>query len=77
MREVYLLTKLNGADRWTFAQEADIINSLQITYSNVAGMRIDVLSRDLYVVKYTREDVVNTDVFTVQRVPLLEVAAHL
>jgi len=38
---------------------------------------ITKIDRTLYVARVTREDVINTDVFTVQRVPLLEAGAHL
>lgn len=74
--EVYLVTQHNSADKWAFVNEADILSSLQVTYSAVDHV-IDRLGRDVYVVRKTKEDIVDADVFTVQRVPVLETATHL
>jgi hypothetical protein len=74
--EVYLVTKANTADRWAFVNEVDILPSLELTYSTIDHV-ITKIDRTLYVARVTREDVINTDVFTVQRVPLLEAGAHL
>lgn len=74
--EVLLLTKLNDRSMWTFKIEDDILRSLQITYS-LTVHKIERVDRDTYVVKMEKSDVINTDVFHVQRVPLLEIADHL
>jgi hypothetical protein len=74
--EIYLVTQNNGASRWAFVAEADILPSLQTTYGELDHV-INKINRDLYTVKYTREDITNEDVFTVQRVPVLEQPDHL
>lgn len=75
--EGYLLTRGYTADRAIFVNEDDIISTLHTTYSAYPGMVVDKVSRDVYVVRYTKEDVVQNDVFTVQRVPIYAAPTHL
>jgi hypothetical protein len=65
--EVLLVTQHNSADKWAFVNEADILHALELTYSRVDHV-VEKIDRDVYVVKVSIEDVVNADVFTVQRV---------
>lgn len=74
--DLYLVTKGNASDKWAFLNEADILPSLELTYSETDHV-VDKVSRELYVVRITREDVINQDVFTVQRVAALEKVTHL
>jgi hypothetical protein len=74
--EVFLVTQNNGSSRWAFVNEADILPSLQTTYGQMDHTVIKI-DRDEYLVRYLRDDAVNEDVFTVQRVPVLEQPNHL
>jgi hypothetical protein len=75
-KEVYLLVRLDDRSQWAFANEGDILKSLQITYSTL-NATIEKLDRNSYAVRIQTEDVINADVFAVYRVPLLEAPNHL
>ena len=76
MKEMYLVTKLNGADRWVFANEEDILPSIKVSYSAL-DHKIELIGRDMIFVKVIREEVIKADVYTVNRIPVLYDIGHL
>ena len=76
MKEMFLVTKLNGADRSIFANEEDILPSIRLTYSTL-DVRVEVIGRNMVIVKLLKEDAVNADVFTINRIPVYYDVEHL
>lgn len=76
MKEMFLVTKWNGANRWVFANEEDILPSLNLTYSNL-HYKVEFIERDMFIVRIFKDDVVHADVFQVRRIPVLYKVDHL
>ena len=73
---IFLVTQQDSADKWAFTEEANVLDAVRITYSTVDHV-IERIGENQYNVKYSREDIVVTDVFIVQRVPLYSEPQHL